>query len=144
MRIVIDLQGAQTTGSRFRGIGRYSLALAQAMARQVCEHDIWIALNGLFPDTIEPLRAAFDGLIPQERIVVWQLYWINGSITSSDYVAKAYSAFHRLIGRGDDAAVILLFASQDNTAGAQGVLESFAQTNLAAIDALLAKTRGRP
>ena len=34
MRIVIDLQGAQTTGSRFRGIGRYSLALAQGMARR--------------------------------------------------------------------------------------------------------------
>ena len=30
MRIVIDMQGAQTE-SRFRGIGRYSLALALAM-----------------------------------------------------------------------------------------------------------------
>lgn len=72
MRIVIDLQGAQTTDSRFRGIGRYSLALAQAMARQAGEHDILIALNGLFPERIEPLRAAFDGLIPEEQIVVWQ------------------------------------------------------------------------
>ncbi|MGI9045674.1 MAG: glycosyltransferase [Burkholderiales bacterium] len=72
MRIVIDLQGAQTTGSRFRGIGRYSLALTQAMARNANTHEIWIALNGLFPDTIEPLRAAFDGLVPQERIVVWR------------------------------------------------------------------------
>lgn len=72
MRIVIDLQGAQSSGSRFRGIGRYSLSLAQAMARQARGHDIWIALNGLFPDTIEPLRAAFDGLIAQDRIVTWQ------------------------------------------------------------------------
>ena len=72
MRIVIDLQGAQSSGSRFRGIGRYSLSLAQAMARQPRSHEIWIALNGLFPDTIEPLRAAFDGLLPQDRIVVWQ------------------------------------------------------------------------
>lgn len=71
MRIVIDLQGAQTTGSRLRGIGRYSLSLAQAISRQAGEHDIWLALSGLFPDTIEPLRAAFDNLIPQERIVVW-------------------------------------------------------------------------
>jgi hypothetical protein len=30
MRIVIDLQGAQTQ-SRFRGIGRYSLSLAEAL-----------------------------------------------------------------------------------------------------------------
>ena len=71
MRIVIDLQGAQTSGSRFRGIGRYSLALAQAMAQLNNKHEIWIALNNLFPDTIESLRAAFEGLVPQERIVVW-------------------------------------------------------------------------
>ncbi len=70
MRIVIDLQGAQTE-SRFRGIGRYSLSLAQAMARNRGEHEIFIALNGLFPDTIEPIRAKFDGLISQENIRVW-------------------------------------------------------------------------
>lgn len=38
MRIVIDLQGAQSE-SRFRGIGRYSLSLAQAMARNAGEHE---------------------------------------------------------------------------------------------------------
>ena len=31
MRIVIDLQACQSAGSRFRGIGRYSRSLAQAM-----------------------------------------------------------------------------------------------------------------
>lgn len=72
MRIVIDLQGAQSSGSRFRGIGRYSLSLAQAMARESREHEIWIALSGLFPDSIQALRVAFDGLVPQDRIVVWQ------------------------------------------------------------------------
>ena len=45
MRIVIDLQGAQTA-SRHRGIGRYSLALALAMAKNKREHDIFIVLNG--------------------------------------------------------------------------------------------------
>ncbi|MES2999065.1 MAG: glycosyltransferase, partial [Pseudomonadota bacterium] len=70
MRIVIDMQGAQTE-SRFRGIGRYSLSLAQALARCRGEHEVILALNGLFPDTIEPLRAAFDGLIPQDCIRVW-------------------------------------------------------------------------
>jgi len=70
MRIVIDLQGAQTE-SRFRGIGRYSLSLAKAMVRNRCHHEIIVALNGLFPKTIEPIRAAFDGLLPQENIRVW-------------------------------------------------------------------------
>jgi len=70
MRIVIDMQGAQTE-SGFRGIGRYTLSLAQAIARNRGEHEIILALNGLFPDTIEPIRAAFDELLLQENIRVW-------------------------------------------------------------------------
>lgn len=70
MRIVIDLQGAQTE-SRFRGIGRYSLSFAQAIVRNRGRHEVILALSGLFPETIEPIRAAFDGLLPQENIRVW-------------------------------------------------------------------------
>ena len=70
MRIVIDMQGAQTE-SRFRGIGRYTLEFAQAVARNRGEHQMFLALSGLFPDTIEPIRAAFEGLLPQENIRVW-------------------------------------------------------------------------
>lgn len=70
MRIVIDLQGAQSE-NRFRGIGRYSLALAQGMARLRGEHEVLIALNGAFQDSIDPIRAAFAGLLPAENIRVW-------------------------------------------------------------------------
>jgi glycosyltransferase involved in cell wall biosynthesis len=70
MRIVLDMQGAQTK-SRFRGIGRYTMSLAKAIVRNRGEHEIILALSGLFPDTIEPIRAAFDGLLPQENIRVW-------------------------------------------------------------------------
>lgn len=71
MRIVIDLQGAQSSGSRNRGIGRYSQALALAMIRNRGDHEIIIAINGLFPETVEPIRAEFTGLLPQENIRVW-------------------------------------------------------------------------
>lgn len=70
MRIIIDMQGAQTE-SRFRGIGRYTMSLAQAIVRNRGKHQIILALSGLFPDTIEPIRAAFDGLLPQENIRIW-------------------------------------------------------------------------
>ena len=70
MRIVIDMQGAQTE-SRFRGIGRYTLSFAQAVVRNRGEHEIILALSGFFPNTIEPIRAAFDGLLPQGNIRVW-------------------------------------------------------------------------
>ncbi len=70
MRIVIDLQGAQTE-SRFRGIGRYTIAFVQAIIRNCGKHEIILALSSLFPDTIQPVRSAFKGLLPQENIRVW-------------------------------------------------------------------------
>lgn len=70
MRIVFDIQGAQGS-NRDRGIGRYSLSLALAMARQRGDHELVLVVNGLFPDAIERIRAAFDGLLPQDNIRVW-------------------------------------------------------------------------
>ena len=70
MRIVIDLQGAQA-GSRFRGIGRYTVSLVKAIVRNRGEHEIIIALSGLFPETIDSIRNEFDGLLPQENIRIW-------------------------------------------------------------------------
>src|SRR5262245_23651442 len=72
MRIVIDLQGMQTE-SRFRGIGRYSLSLAQAMARCAGDHDVWICLNASFVETITPIHAAFGGLVPPNRISSFEI-----------------------------------------------------------------------
>lgn len=71
MRIVIDMQGAQTE-SRFRGIGRYTMSFAQAIVRNRGEHEVILALSGLFPETIETIRAAFNRILPQENIRVWQ------------------------------------------------------------------------
>lgn len=73
MRIVIDLQGCQSEGSRSRGIGRYSMALAKAMAEQAKQHELWLALNGNFLDTIAGIRREFDGCIPPNQIFVYDL-----------------------------------------------------------------------
>lgn len=70
MRIVIDMQGAQAE-HRFDAGGRASLALTLEMVRQRGMHDVVLALNGRFPDTIEPIRAIFDDILPQENIRVW-------------------------------------------------------------------------
>lgn len=72
MRIVIDMQGAQTV-NRFREVGRYSLSLALAMTRNAGEHEIWLVLNGAFPESVFGIRHAFDGLISQERIRVFEI-----------------------------------------------------------------------
>jgi glycosyltransferase involved in cell wall biosynthesis len=71
MRIVIDMQGAQT-GSRFRGIGRYTIALVRGLLRNAGEHEIWLVLNGALHESISGIRADFAGLLPRGRIQVFE------------------------------------------------------------------------
>jgi glycosyltransferase involved in cell wall biosynthesis len=71
MKILLDLQGCQAVGSRNRGIGRYSLALAKAMVAAGPGHEFHVLLNGRFPDTIARLETEFEGLLPPGRIAVF-------------------------------------------------------------------------
>ena len=80
MRIVIDMQGAQTE-SRFRGIGRYSLSLAQGIARNRGEHEVYLVLNGMLSESVDSIRTAFIGLLAQSHIRVW---YAQGPVSDSD------------------------------------------------------------
>lgn len=70
MRIVIDMQGAQTQ-SRYRGIGRYTISLAKAIALNNKTHEIILAFSGLFPETILQIKEEFANIVAAEKIVVW-------------------------------------------------------------------------
>jgi EpsI family protein len=77
-----------------------------------------------------------------KRLVVWQTYWISGTLTASDSRAKALAALHRLLGRGDDAAVVIVYAPEAEGEGeAKAAIEDFLRTNLASIEAQLSRTR---
>jgi len=52
MRVVIDMQGAQSSENRHRGIGRYSLAISKAMTQLRGGHEVFLVLNGSFTDSI--------------------------------------------------------------------------------------------
>ena len=92
--------------------------------------------------TAELRGAALSSQGNPGRLVVWQIYWINGTLTASDHLAKAYSAFYRLMGRGDDSAVIVVYAPKDEQAGDEpAVLASFLSINYASINELLLKAR---
>jgi glycosyltransferase involved in cell wall biosynthesis len=80
MRIVIDMQGAQTPFSGNRGVGRYTIELVKAMAQNPRGHDIILALNGAFSDSIEAIRAEFEGILPKENIKVWQQFFDTTAI----------------------------------------------------------------
>ena len=105
MRIVIDMQGAQTV-SRFRGIGRYTLNFTKALVRNRGRHEIYLVLNGLFTETIQPIRFAFDKLLPQENIRVFS---VPGPVKDIDSVNKIV-----LIGQSDkDIAKVISDYSPD-------------------------------
>jgi EpsI family protein len=83
------------------------------------------------------VTARFD----ERRLEIWQIYWINGTLTTNDYLAKVYSAFYRLTGRGDDSAVIIVYTSKNQAGGGDAVLASFLSSNYSVINELLLNTR---
>lgn len=74
------------------------------------------------------------------QMIVWQWYWVNGRWTSSDVLAKAYTAFSRLTGQGDDSAVVILYAQQAPPAEAEATLAAFADAAGEVIETALRQT----
>jgi len=70
MKILIDLQPCQGESS-FRGIGRYSMSLAKAIARNRKDHEIYLLLNGAFIDTVERIKKEFKDLLPEKNIITF-------------------------------------------------------------------------
>ncbi|UAY74174.1 glycosyltransferase family 1 protein [Pseudoxanthomonas sp. X-1] len=71
LHIVLDLQACQSPESGRRGIGRYSLALAKAMAANPRGHRFSLLLNAAMSESIESMRKHFEHLVPDRDIVVW-------------------------------------------------------------------------
>lgn len=87
--------------------------------------------------TAELRGTALPQSADETRLLVWQIYWINGTLTASDYLAKAYMAFNRLMGRGDASAVLIISTLKNQTGGAEAALASFLAANYETINALL-------
>ncbi len=88
MRVVVDMQGAQS-GSRYRGIGRYTRSLIQELARQASgRHEVWLVLNAQLPEGIEDLRLIFEPLIPTERIRIFRVPCSQGTQAWSTHAAE--------------------------------------------------------
>ena len=61
-RILIDMQGLQTESSRFRGIGRYTDALAQALIK-IAGQDIHLLVNQQFKNAAKAIEEKYEPLI---------------------------------------------------------------------------------
>lgn len=134
MRLVIDMQGAQTE-SRFRGIGRYTMALAQEMARQRGEHEMVLVLNDEFSETIEPIRAEFADLLSFDAIHVFQ---ISGSVVGHDSANSAKSNFAEIMYEALLASlapdVVLISSLVEHTVTSVGKTSTHAPTALIMYD----------
>ena len=75
------------------------------------------------------------------RMAVWQWYWVDGQLTASEHWAKAYTALSRLKGRGDDSAVVIVYADEEQPGGGRAALEAFVGAAAGAIETALQRTR---
>ena len=75
-----------------------------------------------------------------------QWYWIDGTVTASDALAKALIAWHRVTGRGDDSAVIVVYttASSEDKGDADRTLDAFVGDAWPGIGAALARAKASP
>lgn len=107
----------------------------------------WVKL-GVSVQSIEANGQAMDVRATELRgneggkYLVWQWYWINGRLTASDTMAKAYTALARLTGQGDDSAVVLLYTPVLPNNNATATLTTFVQQASPALDRVLEQARG--
>lgn len=85
------------------------------------------------------------------RLRAWRFYWVNGRFTASDIQAKIQGALSRLMGQGDDGAIIVIYTLLDATRSeaearsvSDGVLNDFVRAHGPALSAALDQARGAP
>ena len=83
--------------------------------------------------TVRAAHMAVDGALGKRKTLVWQTYWIDGQWVSSDVKGKLLGAYSRLMGRGDDSALVLLYADEADPKRAEASLSRFAASGLPAL-----------
>jgi exosortase A len=99
-----------------------------------------LAIDGAAPVRVReallrPTAAAARSDLPVLR--VWQTYWVGGRLTTSDHVAKLLTAWSRLLGRGDDAAVLIFYTLEASPGAGEAVLKAFVADGLPALQGQL-------
>ena len=79
----------------------------------------------------------------EDRLLAWYWYWIDGRLTASDPLAKVYTALSRLMGRGDDSAVVIVYTRDKRPGEAEATLERFMRDAGPALGKMLDDTRAR-
>jgi len=64
-----------------------------------------------------------------DRLAVWQVYWVDGHLFTSDLGAKLAAALLRLVGQGDDSATLVFYAPDGRGSDASTQLAQFIDAN---------------
>lgn len=143
-------QGAQHVGIqinyyRHQGYDRKLISSENMLVKSGDEN--WLQLEqGSHPVTLAGKKLIVrSALLKQQsaltaepvRLRVWQWYWIDGQLTSSDHLGKLWLALARLSGHGDDSAAVFVYAREDSPGGADAVLEKFLAETGPAFNTLL-------
>lgn len=107
---------------------------------------LWAKVNGgSRPATLDRQEVVVSSAelrsVDAPRLVVWQWYWVDGHLTASDYLAKVYTALSRLAGRGDDSAVIIVYAPKEPAGGGEAAVRDFVSAAWPEIESALRRTR---
>lgn len=87
------------------------------------------------------VREAMLG-VEGRRLLVWQWYWINGNMTSSNYVGKLLQVKEKLIGGSGDGAAVMVFSPYDeDPAVARAAMRAFLDSNIKPLDQALASNQ---
>lgn len=78
---------------------------------------------------------------PSRQVKVWRLFWVDGTWTASPEKTKLLELKQRLLGRGDDGAVLILFADASTQGGGSPELTTFLQENLPFVERQLRHTQ---
>lgn len=85
--------------------------------------------------------ASLGGAPDSSRLAVRQLYWVDGRLLHRDAAARMWGALYRLMGRGDDAAAIVIHTREAQAGEGDARLDAFLRSHLGAIEAQLRRTR---
>ena len=116
MRIIIDVQGCQSEGSRDRGIGRYSLSLIKSLISNYPEHTYILFANSSLFD----IQYEFKDELASSIYKVFYFKWYSpgpfnddiNRIESNSSIAVKLRSYAASILRGDLILITSFFESQ--------------------------------
>ncbi|WP_425257361.1 exosortase A [Rubrivivax sp. RP6-9] len=85
--------------------------------------------------------ALAGGSLGTQRMRAWQVYWVGGQFIAGDARARLQFALNRLVGRGDDGAVVVFYTAGEPPEAADARLDGFVNAGVQALADRLAATQ---